>query len=64
MIVQEDGLHVLSLDEVFNIRATNFKQESTIPFGGPYDWHDLDGRLTLVRRPDRVAAMTRSLEMP
>lgn len=37
--------------EVAFLRGPSFKQESTIPFGGPYDWHDLDGTLTLVRRP-------------
>jgi hypothetical protein len=34
-------------------RGPTFKYESHLPsaFGGPYDWHRIDGRLTLRKRP-------------
>jgi hypothetical protein len=39
--------------EVTLMRGPTFKYESHLPsaFGGPYDWHLIDGRLTLRKRP-------------
>jgi hypothetical protein len=37
--------------ELALMRGPTFKQESYIGAGGPYDWHLIDGRLTLRKRP-------------
>jgi len=39
-------------------RGPTFKYESHIVFGGPYDWHEIDGRLTLRKRPPWVKETT------
>ncbi len=39
--------------ELALLRGPTFKYESHLHplFGGPYDWHLIDGRLTLRKRP-------------
>jgi hypothetical protein len=54
----QTGLYMMSARDAAEVnlhaqRGPTFKHESHLHplFGGPYDWHVIDGRLTLRKRP-------------